>query len=127
MKTAVLPFSLTSFLNSARNRAAVISLVVSAVVCAPVVEEAIFRGAVLRGLLSKMPAVPAIVLQGALFGCAHFNPDFGRDSIGLIVVLSVAGAGFGLAAYFLRRIGPTIIAHAVLNGVAITVALVTDT
>lgn len=105
------------------NRAAVISLVVSAVVCAPVVEEAIFRGAVLRGLLSKMPAVPAIVLQGALFGCAHFNPDFGRDNAGLLLVLSVAGIGFGVASYLLRRVGPTIIGHAVMNGVAVSVAI----
>jgi len=105
------------------NRTAVVSLVVSAVVCAPVVEEAVFRGAVLRGLLSKMPTPGAIVLQGLMFGGAHFNPDFGRDSIGLIVVLSVTGIAFGVAAYLLRRIGPTIIAHAILNGVAIAVAL----
>lgn len=108
------------------NRTALVSLVASTVICAPVVEEAIFRGAVMRGLLSKMPATPAVIIQGVLFGSAHFNPDFGRESIGLIVVLSVAGTGFGLAAYLLRRIGPTIIAHAILNGVAITVALVTD-
>lgn len=105
------------------NRTAVISLVVSAVICAPVVEEAIFRGAVLRGLLSKMPAAPAIVVQGVLFGSAHFNPDFGRDNIGLLLVLSVSGIGFGVASYLLRRIGPTMIAHAVMNGIAVSVAI----
>ena len=42
----------------------------------------------------------------------------------LIVVLSVAGIGFGLAAFLLRRVGPTIIAHGILNAVAVTVALV---
>jgi membrane protease YdiL (CAAX protease family) len=108
------------------DRTAVVALVVSAVICAPIVEEAVFRGALLRGLLSKMPAAPAIVMQGMLFGSAHFTPEFGRDNIGLILVLSVAGTGFGLAAYLLRRIGPTMIAHALLNGVAITVALVLD-
>jgi membrane protease YdiL (CAAX protease family) len=106
------------------NRTAVVALVVSAVVVAPVVEEAIFRGAVLRGLLSAMPAAAAIGVQGVLFGAAHFNPDFGMESIGLMIVLSVAGIGFGLAAYLLRRIGPTIIAHGILNGVAVVVALV---
>ncbi|WP_116996187.1 type II CAAX prenyl endopeptidase Rce1 family protein [Desertimonas flava] len=105
------------------NRTAVVSLVVSAVICAPVVEEAIFRGAVLRGLLSKMPAIPAIGVQGVLFGSAHFNPDFGRDNIGLLLVLSVSGIGFGVASYLLRRVGPTIIAHAVMNGVAVSVAI----
>ena len=43
--------------------------------------------------------------------------------LGLIVALSVAGAGFGLACYLLRRLGPVIIAHAIMNAVAITVVL----
>jgi membrane protease YdiL (CAAX protease family) len=106
-----------------RDNTAIISLLIAAVICAPVVEEAIFRGAVMRGLLSKMAAVPAIGLQAVLFGSAHFNPDFGRESIGLVIALSVAGAGLGLACYLLRRLGPVIIAHAVMNAVAITVAL----
>ena len=82
-----------------------------------------FRGAVIRGLLSKMAAVLAIGIQAVLFGAAHFDPDFGRESIGLIIALSVAGVGFGLGSYLLRRLGPVIIAHAVMNAVAITVVL----
>lgn len=108
------------------NRTAVVSLVLSAVVFAPVVEEAIFRGAVLRGLLSTVPAPLAIAVQGVAFGAAHFNPDFGVDAVGLVIVLSVSGVGLGLAAFLLRRIGPSIIAHAVMNGVAITYALSRD-
>ena len=99
------------------------ALFIAAVICAPVVEEALFRGAVLRGLLSRMGAVSAIAIQAVLFGLAHFDPDFGRESIGLIIVLSVAGVGLGLAAFLLRRLGPAIVAHAVMNGVAITVVL----
>jgi membrane protease YdiL (CAAX protease family) len=106
-----------------RDNTAIAALFIAAVICAPVVEEAIFRGAVLRGLLSRMGAVLAIGIQAVLFGLAHFDPDFGRESIGLIIVLSVAGVGLGLAAFLLRRLGPVIIAHAVMNGVAITVAL----
>ena len=106
-----------------RDNTAIIALLISAVVCAPVIEEALFRGAVMRGLLSKMAAVAAIAIQAVLFGAAHFDPDFGRDSIGLIVALSVAGAGLGLASYLLRRLGPVIIAHALMNAVAITVVL----
>jgi membrane protease YdiL (CAAX protease family) len=106
-----------------RDNTAIAALFIAAVICAPVVEEALFRGAVLRGLLSRMGAVLAIGIQAVLFGLAHFDPDFGRESIGLIIVLSVAGIGLGLAAFLLRRLGPVIIAHAVMNGVAITVAL----
>ena len=92
-------------------------------ICAPIVEEALFRGAVMRGLLSRMAAVLAIGIQAVLFGLAHFDPDFGRESIGLIIALSVAGVGLGLGSYLLRRLGPVIIAHAVMNAVAITVYL----
>ena len=48
-----------------------------------------------------------------LFGAAHFDPDYGREGIGLIIALSVAGVGFGVGCYLLRRLGPAIIAHAV--------------
>jgi membrane protease YdiL (CAAX protease family) len=106
-----------------RDNTSIAALLISAVVFAPIVEEMIFRGAVMRGLLSKMAAVLAIGLQAVLFGLAHFDPDFGRDSIGLIIALSVAGVGLGIGSYLLRRLGPVIIAHAVMNAVAITVAL----
>jgi membrane protease YdiL (CAAX protease family) len=106
-----------------RNNTAIAALLVSAVVVAPIVEEALFRGAVLRGLLSRLAAVPAIGIQAVLFGAAHFDPDFGRESIGLVIALSVAGVGLGIACYLLRRIGPVIIAHAIMNAVAITVLL----
>jgi uncharacterized protein len=106
-----------------RDNTAIVALIVSAVVCAPIVEEALFRGAVMRGLLSSMAAVPAIGIQAVLFGAAHFDPDFGVESIGLILALTVAGVGLGLGCYLLRRLGPGIIAHAIMNAVAITVAL----
>lgn len=107
----------------APERTEVISLAIAAVVFAPIVEEAIFRGAVMRGLLSKMNAPLAIGLQGMLFGAAHFQPSYGREGIGLVITLGVAGVGFGLGCYLLRRIGPSIIAHAVFNSVAIAVAI----
>lgn len=105
------------------ERTAVISLVISAVVFAPIVEEALFRGVVMRGLLSKTKPPVAIALQGILFGAAHLQPDFGRDSVGLVIALSVAGIGFGFGCYMLRRLGPVMIAHACFNGLAITVLL----
>jgi len=107
----------------APERTEVISLAIAAVAFAPIIEEAIFRGAVMRGLLSKMNAPLAIGLQGLLFGAAHFQPSYGREGIGLVITLGVAGVGFGLGCYLLRRIGPSIIAHAVFNGVAIAVAI----
>jgi uncharacterized protein len=105
------------------DRGYVISLLVLAVVAAPIVEEIVFRGVVLRGLLSRNGAVAAIAVQGVLFGMAHFDPVRGTGNIGLIIVLSSVGCVLGGAAYLFRRIAPTMIAHAILNGIAMTLAL----
>jgi membrane protease YdiL (CAAX protease family) len=105
------------------DRGYVIALLVLAVVAAPVFEEIVFRGVVLRGLLTHMGPVAAITVQAIVFGLAHFDPVRGTGNIGLIIVLSGVGAVLGGAAYLFRRIGPTIIAHACLNAVAMTIAL----
>lgn len=105
------------------DRAYVLSLLVVAVVAAPLVEEIVFRGVVLRGLLSRYAPAAAITIQAIVFGIAHVDPMRGAGNIGLVVVLSSVGAVLGIAAYRLRRITPSIGAHAVLNAVAMTLAL----
>jgi uncharacterized protein len=105
------------------DRTYVISLLVTAVVAAPVVEEMVFRGLMLRGLRSRMTAAAAVGVQGVLFGLAHVDPVRGAGNIGLVLVLAAVGVAFGGTAYLLRRIGPTIIAHAIFNGVVMAVVL----
>jgi hypothetical protein len=105
------------------DRTYVISLLVTAVVAAPVVEEMVFRGLMLRGLRSRMGAVLAVAVQAVLFGLAHVDPLRGTGNIGLVLVLAAVGVAFGGTAYLLRRIGPTIIAHAIFNGVVMAVVL----
>lgn len=105
------------------DRGYVIALLVLAVVAAPLVEEMVFRGVVLRSLLSRTGPVLAVAIQAVLFGMAHFDPVRGSGNIGLVLVLGSVGATLGGAEYLFRRIGPTIIAHAILNTVAMTLAL----
>jgi uncharacterized protein len=105
------------------DRTYVISLLVTAVVAAPVVEEMVFRGLMLRGLRSRMGAVAAVGLQAVLFGLAHVDPVRGGGNVGLVLVLAAVGVAFGGTAYLLRRIGPTIIAHAIFNAVVMAVVL----
>lgn len=101
----------------------VIAIVIAAVIAAPLVEEIVFRGLVLRSLLSVMPAWIAIACQGLLFGVAHVDPVRGVGNIGLALVLSGVGVALGGAAYLLRRIGPAIVAHALFNGVVMVLVL----
>ena len=108
------------------ERGYVIALLVLAVIAAPFVEEIVFRGLVMRGLLSSMPAWLAIVVQAVLFGAAHFDPSRGMGNIGLVLILSAAGGMLGGAAYLLRRLAPSMVAHMIINAIAMTVALVRD-
>jgi uncharacterized protein len=105
------------------DRGYVIALLILAVVAAPIIEEIVFRGVVLRGLLAHMGPTPAIAVQAFVFGMAHFDPVRGSGNIGLVMLLSAVGGVLGGAAYLFRRIGPTIVAHAILNAIAMTLAL----
>ena len=105
------------------DRTYVISQAIVAVVAAPVVEEIVFRGMILRGFLSRLPWVAAVIAQGLLFGAAHVGTAEGAGNIGLALVLGAVGVVFGGAAYLLRRIGPTIIAHVIFNGVVLIIVL----
>lgn len=105
------------------DRTYVVSLVITAVVAAPLVEEMVFRGVVLRGLHSRLPIVAALVVQAVLFGAAHADPVRGAGNIGLVLVLSGVGTAFGVAAHLLRRIGPVVVAHALFNGVVLVIVL----
>ncbi len=114
----------TEAINEASiDRTYVVSLVITAVIAAPIVEEMVFRGVVLRGLRSRLPAVLAVAVQGLLFGAAHVDPVHGAGNVGLVMVLSGVGIAFGIAAHLLRRIGPSIVAHALFNAAVLVVVL----
>jgi len=101
----------------------VVTIIVLTVVIAPIAEEIVFRGLLMRGLLRVMPVGPAIALQAVLFGLAHVDPARGVGNIGLVVLLSSVGAVLGGAAYMHRRLAPAMIAHAMLNAIAVSLAL----
>lgn len=98
-------------------------VLLSAVVMAPLVEEILFRGLVLRGLMSVMAAPWAVVMQAVAFGALHVDPALGTANIGLVLVLSIVGVVLGTGAYLLRRITPSIVAHAIFNAVVLAIVL----
>ena len=87
---------------------------------APLTEELLFRGVIFRGLLSKMKPATAVVVQGFIFGAAHYTPDQGWGNVALLLTLSVVGMGLGLLAWATGRLWPAIFAHAVFNCTSLT-------
>lgn len=115
----------TEGINKLRdNHAYVVTILIVAVIAAPIVEEIVFRGLVMRGFLSVMPAWLAVGLQGVLFGCAHYDPSRGMGNIGLIMVLSAMGVMLGGSSYLLRRLASNMIAHGIHNTIAMVINLV---
>lgn len=102
-----------------------VTLVVVGVVVAPLVEELLFRGALLRALLARTSARWAAVIQGVVFGCYHFAPDLGLYNVVLIVANSTFGIIFGFVALRRRALGTGIIAHSLTNASALVVVFVT--
>jgi membrane protease YdiL (CAAX protease family) len=102
-------------------------LVILAVIVAPLCEELLFRGVLLRAFRSRLPIAWAALAQGLLFGLAHVQPGFGRGNIGLVVMLAWVGTALGLAANHFRRIWPGIFAHAMINGLALLVLYIRTT
>lgn len=109
--------------DAAVDRTYIVSIVLTAVIAAPIVEEMVFRGVVLRGLHSRVTLVPAVVAQALLFGLAHVDPVRGIGNVGLVIVLSSVGLALGGAAALLQRIGPSIVGHALFNGAVLLIVL----
>jgi uncharacterized protein len=81
------------------------------VIVAPVTEELIFRGLILRGLLQRFSPPRAILLSSILFSAVHLNPWQFPAAMFLGLML-----GFWYART--RSLVPCLIGHALANGLA---------
>jgi len=81
------------------------------VVVAPFTEEYLFRGMILRGLLTRHRPVVAVIFSAVLFGVMHAN--ILQFQLGLVI-----GIAFGWWFVRTRSVGPGLVGHAVFNAVA---------
>jgi membrane protease YdiL (CAAX protease family) len=105
--------------------AVTVVIAVSVVVVAPIVEEMLFRGVILRAFLSRFPWPWAVVFQGLMFGVVHVTPGIGTGNVSLILALSGVGMVLGGAAVLTKRLAAGMIAHAIINAVALSVVFFT--
>lgn len=81
---------------------------ITVVILAPVLEEVIFRGIILKGFLKNYNPTKAIIVSALLFGLFHLNPwqAIGASFVGVIL---------GWVYYKTKSIVPCIIIHFVNN------------
>ncbi len=90
-------------------------LIVLSGVLAPVTEELLFRGVLMRGLAARWGAGVAVLGQGVVFGLAHVLFDGGWGNVGLVLPLTGVGIVLGFVARTTGRLGAGMIAHSVYN------------
>ena len=100
----------------------VVALAVLAVVVAPVVEELLFRGVVLRGLMLRLGFWPAAITSSALFGLFHAQGS-GAEAVLLAVATGVFGVGLCVLVRRTGRLVPAVGVHALRNALALGAAL----
>ncbi len=98
-----------------------LAFVVLATAVAPVLEELLFRGLVLRGLMLRLGFWPAALVSSVCFGLFHAQ-SLGRDSVVIVAATAVFGLGLCLLTRRTGRLGPGIGVHALRNAVAILFA-----
>jgi len=92
----------------AREFSQVAMLLVNAVIVAPIVDEVVFRGAVLGGLLSRWGALPALLVSSLVFGLVHCNMN-------AFLPLTVLGGVMGYVYLRTASLYPAVIYHALFN------------
>jgi membrane protease YdiL (CAAX protease family) len=96
----------------ATSAVVVVVLITLAVICAPVVEEMLFRGALYNGIKLRLGVWPAIMLSGLVFGCIH------PVGIAEKLALSSLGMVFAWMAETRKSLVPSMTAHALNNGMS---------
>lgn len=90
------------------------------VVVGPVVEEAVFRGALLEGLTARWGASAAIAVQALLFAAFH-------RSLWQLFPTFVLGLALGWLAHRRESLWPAIALHGLYNGITVALAFLVTT
>jgi hypothetical protein len=96
---------------------------VFAVFAAPLFEELVFRGLLLRSLTRRYGRRLAVVVQAVVFGLYHVTPAAGAANIPTVIYLAVWGAVAGVAATRYQRLGPSMVAHCLANLTVVAVVV----
>ena len=94
------------------------------VVGAPLFEELLFRGPMMRSLIARFGTWPGLVLQGAVFALYHVVGNPALVTLWYLLPLFAVGVIFGFVAHRTGRMATSQIAHASMNVLAFVALLV---
>jgi len=94
---------------------AFLGLILSVVICAPLVEELFFRGLLLRSLQRRVPGWAAVAISSMAFGVSHASSLPVEGVLLVMISLTVFGAVLAVLAVRTGRLGASIVTHAVFN------------
>jgi membrane protease YdiL (CAAX protease family) len=92
------------------------SLMFMAVIEAPIIEEVLFRSIIFRGLGTKLPLLPALIISGFVFGIVHVNAA-------TLLPLWFLGVAFAWVYWKTQRIIAPITMHFLFNGLNLVLCL----
>lgn len=104
---------LLSDLGDNRDVGTIVLFVIGAVVLAPVVEELLFRGVLLRALLRRVQPLTAVLLSGIIFGVVHPIGDI--NTLPFLPALTGLGAVLSVVALRTGDLSMPIFIHAGFN------------
>lgn len=102
---------------SSGNLAALAVWLVVASVAAPLLEEAVFRGALQRSLRARFGGGWSVAISSVAFAVIH--PQVGIGLVGVLVI----GVAVALVREHERSLWPSVVVHALNNGVALALAM----
>lgn len=104
-----------------------VAMGIATIIGAPIFEELLFRGPVMRSLLDRFGVNVALLLQGVVFSLYHVVPSPGLIELSYLTPLFAVGVIFGFAAQRTGRLATAQVAHAAMNAVAYLALVVTVT
>ena len=90
-------------------------LIVAAGLLAPIFEEILFRGLLLRALRRRLPVEPAIAIQAVIFAFAHPLGDPSLGTLAIVPALFALGVISGIAAVRIGDLSVSIPLHMGFN------------
>jgi membrane protease YdiL (CAAX protease family) len=100
-------------LKDHRDAVTIVLFVVGAVVLAPIIEELLFRGLLLRALLRRMAPVTAVLVSAVIFALVHYIGD--PNTLPFLPALTGLGAVLAVVALRSGELSTSIFIHAGFN------------